>query len=217
MHATLLTNPLIDASAAVDEIVRAARLAGSRRWTPATSGNFSTRMAERHIGITRSGIDKGALTAGDVLLMDLDGAPPAGSSAETPLHVALYRRDASIGAVLHTHSLAVTVISRAKAGCSEVVFEGYEILKAFRGVATHATRVRVPLVENTQDVEGLAARLGEVLDGTCPGFVLAGHGLYAWGADMTEALRHLEALEFLFECELAHAPLEPVMNYRHLT
>jgi len=36
-----------------------------------------------------------------------------------------------------------------------------------------------------------------------PGYLLAGHGLYAWGATMREALRHAEAFEFLFGCEIA--------------
>jgi len=33
---------------------------------------------------------------------------------------------------------------------------------------------------------------------TAPGFLLAGHGLYAFGRDAEEAFRHTEALETLF-------------------
>ncbi|MET1163044.1 MAG: class II aldolase/adducin family protein, partial [Pseudoxanthomonas sp.] len=33
-------------------------------------------------------------------------------------------------------------------------------------------------------------------------YLIDGHGLYAWGRDMAEARRHLEAFEFLFHCEL---------------
>ncbi|MDX5299004.1 MAG: class II aldolase/adducin family protein, partial [Gammaproteobacteria bacterium] len=36
-----------------------------------------------------------------------------------------------------------------------------------------------------------------------PGYLIRGHGLYTWGATMDDCLRHVEALEFLFECELA--------------
>ena len=35
-----------------------------------------------------------------------------------------------------------------------------------------------------------------------PGFLLAGHGLYAWGATAADARRHVEALEFLLACRL---------------
>jgi methylthioribulose-1-phosphate dehydratase len=31
------------------------------------------------------------------------------------------------------------------------------------------------------------------------GVLVRRHGLYAWGADLDEARRHVEALEFLFE------------------
>jgi len=39
-------------------------------------------------------------------------------------------------------------------------------------------------------------------------YLLEGHGLYTWGRSVEEALRHTEALEFMFECEvleLSHA------------
>jgi methylthioribulose-1-phosphate dehydratase len=34
------------------------------------------------------------------------------------------------------------------------------------------------------------------------GYLIAGHGLYTWGADVAEARRHVEAFDFLFTCEL---------------
>ena len=34
------------------------------------------------------------------------------------------------------------------------------------------------------------------------GYLIDGHGLYAWGRTMAEARRHLEAFEFLFASEL---------------
>jgi methylthioribulose-1-phosphate dehydratase len=30
-------------------------------------------------------------------------------------------------------------------------------------------------------------------------FLLRGHGLYTWGTDVTQAVRHVEILEFLLE------------------
>ena len=34
------------------------------------------------------------------------------------------------------------------------------------------------------------------------GYLIAGHGLYAWGRDIAEARRHLDAFEFMLGCEL---------------
>jgi methylthioribulose-1-phosphate dehydratase len=33
-------------------------------------------------------------------------------------------------------------------------------------------------------------------------YIIAGHGFYTWGPSVTETLRYLEALEFLFDCEI---------------
>jgi methylthioribulose-1-phosphate dehydratase len=139
------------------------------------------------------------------MALDFDGRPlmEAKPSAETPLHVDLYRRYADVGAVLHTHSVSATVLSRL-AGTEHVWFEGYEVLKAFRGVRTHESRLRLPVFANDQDTDRLAAAAAVELEQgvDLPGYLIAGHGLYAWGESVAETLRHLEAFEFLFQCEL---------------
>ena len=44
-----------------------------------------------------------------------------------------------------------------------------------------------------------------VLDQDYPdahGYLIAGHGFYTWGYSVEDAIRHIEAFEFLFECEM---------------
>jgi methylthioribulose-1-phosphate dehydratase len=49
----------------------------------------------------------------------------------------------------------------------------------------------------------LAAQVDALLDQQrLWGYLIDGHGLYAWGADMAQARRHLDAFEFLLSCEL---------------
>ncbi len=174
--------------------------------TPATSSNFSQRIDARHCAITVSGRDKGRLVQDDIMVVDFDGQPVATDkrpSAETLLHTQLYRRFDDVGCVLHTHSKTQTVASRLFARDGHVTFEGYELQKAFRGNATHEGAVRVPVFPNTQDMPELAARVEVELDrGPLWGYLIEGHGLYAWGRDMAEARRHLDAFEFLLACEL---------------
>ncbi|WP_205928743.1 class II aldolase/adducin family protein, partial [Pseudomonas viridiflava] len=85
-----------------------------------------------------------------------------------------------------------------------LVFEDYELQKAFQGVATHESQVVVPIFDNDQDIARLAAKVQPWLDAhpECAGYLIRGHGLYTWGAQMNDALRQIEAFEFLFECEL---------------
>ncbi|GHE38384.1 methylthioribulose 1-phosphate dehydratase [Vulcaniibacterium thermophilum] len=188
------------------EIIVSVRELAARGWTPATSSNFSMRLDDAHAAITVSGRDKGRLTEGDIMVVDLDGRPVATEhrpSAETLLHTQLYRRFPQIGCVLHTHSLNQTVASRLYAGVGHVRLEGYELLKAFAGQTTHETAIDLPVLPNSQDMRTLAAQVDALLDRQPMwGYLIDGHGLYAWGRDMAEARRHLEAFDFLLACEL---------------
>jgi methylthioribulose-1-phosphate dehydratase len=149
----------------------------------------------------------GRLSEDDIMVVDLEGNPVATSrrsSAETLLHTQLYKRYAEVGCVLHTHSQNQTVASRLFAGVGHLRFQGYELLKAFAGTDTHDTLLDLPVLPNTQDMHTLAAQVDALLDRQPMwGYLIDGHGLYAWGRDMAEARRHLEAFEFLIGCELA--------------
>ena len=195
-----------DWSAAVVELIAAGSRFDRRGWVPATSGNLSARVSGGRMAITASGCHKGELTPGDFLDADLAGVPRSGrrASAETGLHVMLYDRDPACGAVLHVHSPGSTLIGLSALARGEVVFSGLELLKAFPGVASHAVTRRVPVVDNDQDIAAMARLVRPLLDrpDTLPAFVIAGHGVTAWGADVASARRHIEALEFLFDIQL---------------
>lgn len=188
------------------QIVANTRELSALGWTPATSSNFSLRLDDRHAAITVSGRDKGRLVDADIMVVDFDGQPvatPHRPSAETLLHTQLYARFPATGCVLHTHSRVQTVASRLFAAQGRLRLEGYELLKAFAGNQTHEMAIEVPVLPNTQDMPALAAQVESLLDaGPLWGYLIDGHGLYAWGRDMAEARRHLEAFEFLFACEL---------------
>lgn len=190
-------------------LIEAGRELHARGWVPATSGNFSARLNASEIALTVSGRHKGKLDESGIMRADMRGRAVGSDkrpSAETLLHTQLYRRYPEVGMVLHVHSVNATLISRAvqRSGAHDLVLAGYELLKAFPGNATHETSMRVPVFANDQDIPRLAAKVDAWLDANDPiyGYLIAGHGLYAWGRDMAETLRHLEAFDFLFECEL---------------
>ena len=99
------------------QIAELARLCYARGWAPGTSGNFSATVSRDplRLAITASGVDKGTLTADDIVEIDGLGRVVAGSgrpSAESSLHLAVVRARGA-GAVLHTHSIWSTIISEA--------------------------------------------------------------------------------------------------------
>lgn len=191
---TLKANALIDAGRVIDQ----------KGWVPATSGNFSARLSDGTIAITVSGKHKGQLQLDDIMRIDaqgqsLDGKRP---SAETLLHTSLYQRYPDVQAVLHPHSINATLVSRLFGDA--IVLEDYELLKALCGINTHETRTVIPIFANDQNIPRLAQQVENYLDRHEPihAYIIAGHGFYTWGASVGEALRHLEALEFLFDCEI---------------
>ena len=189
------------------EIAHVAAEFAARGWTPATSSNFSMRIDETHIAVTISGRDKSALKSDGVMAIGLDGQPvdPAlRPSAETALHLQIYRRFPDVGAVLHTHSHNQTVASRLFAPQGTLALHGWELQKAITGYTSHEAELEVPVFPNSQDMRDIEAKVDAWLDAGQPmyAYLIEGHGLYTWGRDMAEAKRHLEALEFLLACEL---------------
>ena len=204
--------PEDDFARATAAIVAAGQRLDRFGWVPATAGNLSVRLPDDRVAITRSGGHKGFLGADGVIQVGLDGRPLCATdrpSAETGLHCGIYRHVPEAGAVLHGHSVPVTVLSRL-AG-DTIPLAGYELLKAFPGLPTHDAVVELPVFENDQDIGRLQARVEArwAAGAVTPGYLLRGHGIYVWGADMPQALLRLEAVEFMLRCELESRRLRP--------
>jgi len=175
-----------------------------RGMVPATSGNFSVRLTNEELAITVSGRHKGKLSQDDIMKVDNDGNSLDGrrASAETLLHVHIYKRYPETRVVLHPHSVNATLLSRL---CDEwLVLQDYELLKAFPGIDSHECSVRVPVFDNDQNIARLAQKVDACLADmeVAHGYLIRGHGFYTWGNSIEDAMRHVEAFEFLFECEL---------------
>jgi len=192
--------------AAAREIAEISKEFYFRGWVLGTSGNFSAvvRREPLRLAITASGLDKGRVAPSQIVEIDasakvLRGAPRK-ASAEALIHLAIVR-ERGAGAVLHTHSICGTILSETHAGQGAVALQGYEMLKGLEGVHSHEHTERLPIVENSQNMEELSAQIGGVLTARpeIHGLLLRKHGLYAWGATLREAKRHVEIIEFLME------------------
>jgi methylthioribulose-1-phosphate dehydratase len=186
-------------------LARVGREFYARGWAMGTSGNFSAVVSRDplRLAITSSGIDKGSLSGTNIIEVDSEGLAVDGKSRpsdETLLHITVARARGA-GAVLHTHSVWSTLLSEEFAADRGLAIEGYEMLKGLDGVRTHEHREWLPILDNSQDMRGLAREVERRL-AEHPGshaFLLRGHGLYTWGRDLPEARRHVEILEFLME------------------
>ncbi|KTS65864.1 fructose-bisphosphate aldolase [Microbacterium testaceum] len=181
-------------------------------WMRGTSGNLSV-VVDRDplvLAVTASGLDKSELTDRDVVLIDaagesLDPGDPRPPSAEAGLHAHIAARTGA-NAVFHVHAFdAVVAGHRWPEG---VEIRDMEMLKGI-GHLAHDETVTIPVIRNHQDMTVEAAWFDEVyLPGTAevpevPALIVASHGIYAWGADVAAARRHLEITEWLLRFAVA--------------
>lgn len=174
-------------------------------WMVGTAGNLSARRPDGRIWITASGRHKGTLGAGDFVLVEPDGAVTARSSerdrpsAETSIHLALYRLFPWAQAVYHVHTVEATIVSDlARSGA--LPLPPVEMVKGL-GVWDPEPRVSIPVLANHADVPLIARELEERFPTEppdVPAVLIHGHGATVWGKDCEAALHHVEVLEFIF-------------------
>jgi len=189
-----------------DDLAEAGTEFYRRAWVLGTSGNFSKMLSRdpMRISITASGLEKGRLDDTSFLELDGEGTILGGfgkPSAETSIHLTIYRAIPSVGSVLHTHSVWGTILSDKFFERGAIEIEGYEMLKGLSGVTTHEHVETVPVIANSQDYVELAREIERVISKRpdIHGIYLYRHGLYTWGETVSEARRHIEIFEFLFE------------------
>lgn len=187
------------------DLAATAKALHARGWLSGTSGNLSAVVQPEPLllAMSPSGVDKGELTAEQILLVDEDARVINGGrkpSDETLLHFEIVKQRRA-GSVLHTHSVWNTILSDLFADEHGVAIEGYEMLKGLAGVSTHEHREWLPVIANSQDMHELAVSIRAALTEhpNAHGVLIHKHGLYSWGKDLHEAKRHIEILEFLLE------------------
>ncbi len=171
-----------------DEIVEAAKRAFSQKLFAGTSGNLS--IYERESGliyITPSGIRYESMQSEDVMVIRTDGTIVEGKhapSSEWRLHAEIYKHDAEIGAVVHTHSPFATAFAVNHAPIPATLIEMFYFLGGQVDCAPYARPgsaevglYALPLIKNK---------------GGC---LLANHGVLAVGKDMPQAYIRAEYIE----------------------
>ncbi|GMV38828.1 MAG: methylthioribulose-1-phosphate dehydratase [Myxococcales bacterium] len=189
---------------------RVAMMRASRRfyglgWMVGTAGNLSARRDDGRIWITASGRHKGTLGSPDFVLVDPDGVvaarglPEDRPSAETTIHLALYRLFPAAKAVYHVHTVEASVVSDL-AGGQDIALPPVEMIKGL-GVWDGDPRVSIPVFANQPDVPRIAAEIEQRFAANppaVPALMIHGHGATVWGRTTEAALHHVEVLEFIF-------------------
>jgi L-ribulose-5-phosphate 4-epimerase len=167
-----------------------------------TFGNVSgIDRAAGVMAIKPSGVPYDALGPDSIVLVDVEsGATLEGEyrpSSDTPTHLSLYRRFASVGGIVHTHSLHATAWAQARRAipCLGTTHadQFHGPVPVTRALAHDEIRGEYEACTGDAIIETLD-RLGlDPLE--MPAALVASHGPFAWGADTVLAVENAIALE----------------------
>jgi L-fuculose-phosphate aldolase len=172
--------------------------------TTLSGGNLSIKDENGDIWITPSGIDKGKLTAKDMMCVKADGAVegPHKPSSELPFHRAIYAQRPDLHAIVHAHPPALVSFS--------IVREVPDTR-----IIPQANRVCGPVGYAPYALPG-SEMLGESIATTfAEGYnivILENHGVAAGGASLLDAFHRLETLDFCARTLLRARALGEVMT-----
>ncbi len=164
-----------------------------------TWGNVSEIDRESDVvAIKPSGVDYDELTAGKIVVMDLDGNILEGDfrpSSDTPTHLELYRSFIEIGAVCHTHSQYATMWAQAE---REIPCLGTTHADHFYGPIPVTDAMTPEEIKNDYELNTgkvIVRRFTDVDPLQMPAVLVANHGPFTWARDSAQAVINAVVLE----------------------
>ena len=164
-----------------------------------TWGNVSGIDRERGLVVIKpSGVEYDAMTAEDMVVVDLEGKVVEGNwrpSSDTPTHVELYKAFPGCGGIVHTHSRWATTFAQAGRGIPAMgTTQGdyfYGEIPCTRPMSAEEIQGEYEKETGKVIVETFAARDAVAV----PGVLVFSHGPFAWGKDPMEAVHNAVVME----------------------
>ena len=183
---------MADSTAQSRQAVTAAILDACHRlyakgFVSATDGNVSARLPGGNILTTRTGINKGMVTAQDLVEISPGGDVVGGRSrpsTETGMHQFIYRERQDVAAVVHAHPPYATGFATAREPLEGCLFP--EVIVGFGAIplAEYAT----PSTSEVADSLRPFVRSADAI-------LLTNHGVVTYGTDVYDAYYKMEKVE----------------------
>ena len=169
------------------EVARFMRRLYDRGLTTTSGGNISLRVADNIVLITPSATDKGSMKWKEVGIVNIRGknlTPGLKPSIETGMHLAIYRKQRSVKAIIHAHPLFASSFTATQhkidtsltAEATAILGEPFAVPYALMGTDELADLVAGSITKS------------EIL-------LLENHGIVAAGASLLQAFDRIEVLE----------------------
>lgn len=182
-----------------DRVLKANLLLPKYNLVKFTWGNVSELDRERGvIAIKPSGVDYDEMTAGDMVVLTLDGEIVEGQlrpSSDTPTHLELYRQFPNVGGVVHTHSPWATTLAQNGRSIPAL---GTTHADYFYGEIPCTRQMTPAEIAGEYELETgrvIVETIGERDPQQMPGVLVHSHGPFTWGTDAMNAVHNTVVLE----------------------
>jgi L-fuculose-phosphate aldolase len=168
------------------DIVKVGRWCYEKGYVAATDGNMSARVGDL-VAATPTGLCKGHLEAGDIVIVDLDGKKVEGrldASSEILLHLEVYKKRDDVLGCVHAHPPTATGFAAARLPLAQCVLPEVVLTLGSIPLAEYATPGTPEVPQSVR--EHLADH---------DAFLLANHGTLTVGPTLEAAYYKLEKVE----------------------
>jgi len=177
-----------------EEIVHYGRMLHERCFVAAMDGNLSVRLKNDRILVTPTGISKGAMQPGDMVIVDPDGRQVAGRrnvTSEIGMHLLIYRMRPDVKAIVHAHPPTATGFAAAGIALTEPL-----VCEVVMGLGCiPLARYGTPgTAELAQTLEPYVADYDAIL--------MSNHGVVSYGDTLEHAYMKMETVEHFAQIAL---------------
>lgn len=164
-----------------------------------TWGNVSA--IDRKTGlvvIKPSGVEYDNMTADDMVVVDLDGNVVDGTlrpSSDTPTHLAIYRRFADAGGVVHTHSTYATAWAQAGRAIPNIGTTHADTFYCDIPCTEEMTREQIESAYEAATGDVIADAFEGMNPMHTPAVLVKHHGPFTWGKSAHDAVHNAVILE----------------------
>jgi L-fuculose-phosphate aldolase len=187
-----------------EEICEIGRRVYAKGFAAANDGNITVRLNDKEILCTPTMVSKGFMKPEDICKIDYEGKQLAGTrkrSSEALLHLALYKANPKIGAVVHCHPPHATAFAVAREPIPKCVLPEVEVFLGEVPIAVYET-------PGTQKFAETVVPFAQ----TANTILLANHGTVTYGPDLQAAYFNSEIIDAYCKILLLARQLGPV-NY----
>lgn len=173
---------------AAEEIIDAGRRLYETGLVVSNDGNLSVRLTDGNILATPTNVSKGSMTEDMLVLLSPDGSVLEGRlrpSSEIKMHLAIYRENPELNAVVHAHPPTATAFASAGEALDKAVLQETVVQLGVVPVAPYALPGSRELAESCAPY---CRAYNAVL--------LEYHGATTWGKSLKQALHRMESVEY---------------------